>query len=303
MPCCTTTILLTRGPSQETFHGPPPNSWINHLVWDTLRVVLVHLDALASGSANKVAIRVSGLGATALVVYSGSGLSRGCGLNSCLSFDGAASSGLSSTNLLGSLGLVAGLSRLGSRRLRLGVGSVCRGLGGLCLGRSGLLGGLGGGRLLDNRLGLLGLRGLSSGTGLVDDRLAGRGITLEGRELGVVVTLAAADIEEGLGALDLLKGEVGVVGVLEPVESPMATVLECLGEAVALASGRDATVLGTTESLAELRSAAVEDSNTSTRHHKIEVVLTEIASGVSGLNDHGLALDGTGGEGKSKRIS
>lgn len=185
MPCCTTTILLTReDPSQETFHSPPPNSWINHLVGETLRVVLVHLDALASGSARKVAIRVGGLGATALVVHSGSGLSRGCGLNSCLSFDGAASSGLGSTNLLSSLGLVAGLSRLGSSRLRLGVGSVCRGLGGLlCLGRRGLLGSLGRGRLLDNRLGLLGLRGLSSGTGLVDDRLAGRGIALEGREL------------------------------------------------------------------------------------------------------------------------
>jgi hypothetical protein len=195
------------------------------------------------------------------------------------------------------------LGRLGSSRLRLGVRSICWGLGGLLyLGSRGLLGGLGGCRLLDNRLGLLGLRGLSSGRRLVDDRLAGRGITLEGRELGIVVTLAAADIEEGLGALDLLKGEVGVVGILEPVKSPMATVLESLREAVALASGGDATVLGTTESLAELRSATVEDSNTATRHHKIEVVVTEVASSVGGLDDHGLTLDGTGGEGKSKRI-
>jgi hypothetical protein len=304
MPCCTTTILLTReDPSQETFHSPPPNSWINHLVGKTLRVVLVHLDTLASGSARKVTIRVSGLGATALVVHSDSGLSRGRGLNSWLSLDGAASSGLGSTNLLGSLGLVASLSRLGSSRLRLGVRFVCRNLGRLLyLCSRGLLGGLGGRRLLDNRLGLLGLLGLSSGSRLLDSRLAGRGITLIGRELGVVVTLAAADVEEGLGALNLLKGEVGVVGILEPVKSPLATILECLRKAVTLASGGDATVLGTTKSLAELRGATVEDSNTSTRHHKIEVVVTEIASSVGGLDDHGLALDGTGGEGNPKRI-
>lgn len=296
MPCCTTTVLRTReDPSQETFHDPPPNSWINHLVGNALRVVLVHLDTLAAGNAGEVAVRVSGLGAATLVVHSDSGLSGGRGLDSWFSLDGAASSGFGSTDLLGSLGLVASLSRLGSSRLRLGVRSVCWNLGGLLyLGSRGLLGGLGGRRLLDN--------GLSSGSGLLDDRLAGRGITLIGRELGVVVTLAAADVEEGLGALDLLKGEVGVVSVLEPVKSPLATILECLREAVALASGGDATILGTTESLAELRSATVEDSNTSTRHHKIEVVVTEIASSVGGLNDHGLTLDGTGGEGNSKRI-
>lgn len=284
----------------ETFYGLSHNRWIYHLVGDALGVVLILLDTLASSSASEVAVGISGLGTTTLVIGRDNG-----GLCGSVSLGRAASSGFGSTDLLGCLGLVDGLSGLGSSRLG---GDRLVGLG--LLGRlSGLRlsGGLGGG-LLDNRSGILGLlrlSGSSSGGGLLSGAgglgLAGRGITLEGREAGVVVTLASTDVEESLGALDLLKGEVRVVGVLEPVESPVATVLEKLGEAITLASRGDTAVLGTAEGLAELRGAAVEDTDTTAGHHEIEVVVAKITSSVGRLDDHLLALDGTSSEGQTRK--
>jgi hypothetical protein len=283
----------------ETFYGLFHNRWIYQLVGDALRVVLVLLDTLASSSASEVAVGISGLGTTTLVISRDNG-----GLGGRVSLGRAASSGFGSTDLLGCLGLVDRLSGLGSSRLgggRLSSGGLLSGLS-----RLGLSGSLGGG-LLDNRSGILGLLGLSgsgSGGGLLSGAgglgLAGRGIALVGREAGVVITLASTDVEESLGALNLLKGEVRVVSVLEPVESPVATVLEKLGEAITFASGGDTAVLGTAEGLAELRGAAVEDTDTAAGHHEIEVVVAEITSSVGGLDDHLLALDGTTSEGQTR---
>ena len=47
-----------------------------------------------------------------------------------------------------------------------------------------------------------------------------------GRELGVVIPLATGARGELRWALDLLESEVWVVGVLEPVEAPLASWLE-----------------------------------------------------------------------------
>lgn len=142
----------------ETFYGLFHNRWIYHLVGDALRVVLVLLDTLASSSASEVAVGISGLGTTTLVISRDDG-----GLGGRVSLGRAASSGFGSTDLLGCLGLVDRLSGLGSSRLGggrlVGLGLHSR------LSRLGLSGSLGGG-LLDNRSGILGLLGLSgSGSG------------------------------------------------------------------------------------------------------------------------------------------
>lgn len=325
MPCPTMDKLAREmTPFQESAstHEPPSPSYPNTkriylLVGDALSVVLVVLDAGAAGSTGEVAVGVGGLGTAALVPGSDGGLSGGGsrlggrglggGLSSLFSLlgDRAARSGLGGTDLgglgsrrllHGSLGLLGlrsrvldlSLLRVGSRVLDLGLG--VRGLldlGGLLLSGGGLS--------------LLGLDSSLGGGGLAATGAAGgRGVALVSREARVVVADAAADVGESLGALDLLKGEVRVVGVLEPVETPVATVLEELGELVAVASGRDTTVLSTAEAAAaELGGAAIEDTDTTTGHLEIEVVLTEVASGVGGLNNHGLALHGTSSEGET----
>lgn len=326
MPCPTMDKLAREmTPFQESAsaHEPPSPSYPNTkriylLVGNALSVVLVVLDAGAAGSTGEVAVGVGGLGTAALVPGSDGGLSGGGsrlggrGLGGGLSRfsllglgDRAARSGLGGTDLSGlgsrrllhgSLGLLGlrsrvldlSLLRVGSRVLDLGLG--VRGLldlGGLLLSGGGLS--------------LLGLDGSLGGGGLAATGAAGgRGVALVSREARVVVADAAADVGESLGALDLLKGEVGVVGVLEPVETPVATVLEKLGELVAVASGRDTTVLSTAEAAAaELGRATVEDTDTTTGHLEIEVVLTEVASGVGGLDNHGLALHGTSSEGET----
>lgn len=151
----------------ETCYGLSHNRWIYHLVGDALGVVLILLDTLASSSASEVAVGISGLGTTTLVISRDNG-----GLGGSVSLGRAASSSFSSTDLLGCLGLVDRLSGLGSSRLGGGrlVGLGLRsGLGSGGLSGLGLSGSLGRG-LLDNRngiLGLLGLSGSSSGGGLL----------------------------------------------------------------------------------------------------------------------------------------
>lgn len=49
----------------------------------------------------------------------------------------------------------------------------------------------------------------------------------------IVVALAAALLDDGLRARDLLEGDARVVRAAEPVESPVAPSLEGLGEPVA----------------------------------------------------------------------
>lgn len=324
MPCPTMDKLAREmTPFQESAsaHEPPSPSYPNTkriylLVGDALSVVLVVLDAGAAGSTGEVAVGVGGLGTAALVPGSDGGLSGG---GSRLGGRGLGG-GLSGFSLLGNRAARSGLGGtdlggLGSRRLLhgslglLGLRSRVLDLSLLRVGSRVLDLGLGVRRLLDfgglllsgGGLSLLGLDGSLGGGGLAATGAAGGGgIALVSREARVVVALAAADVGESLGALDLLKGEVGVVGVLEPVETPVATVLEKLGELVAVASGRDTTVLSTAEAAAaELGGAAVEDTDTTTGHLEIEVVLTEVASGVGGLDNHGLALHGTSGEGET----
>jgi hypothetical protein len=120
----------------------------------------------------------------------------------------------------------------------------------LLLGSAGSGSGLGrGGR---SRLG----SSLAGGTGLV-----GAGATtVEHRESAVVVADAAGDCDDLLGALDLLELNVGVVGVLEPVKAPLATILEKFGHGVALGAGRDTAISLSREELAKLGGAAVEDA-------------------------------------------
>ena len=122
--------------------------------------------------------------------------------------------------------------------------------------------------------------------------------TLERREHGIVITLASRDVSQRRGALDLLEGEVWVIGVLEPVEAPLAAVLEQLGERVALVAGAD-TAVSLSSQTAPLGGAAVEDADAAAGDLDVEVVVGEVATGVGRLDDHGLASDGAGGEGQT----
>jgi len=102
------------------------------------------------------------------------------------------------------------------------------------------------------------------------------------------------------GAINLLECDIWVVGVLEPVESPVAACLELLGETVAIRARGDTAVLlaPTLRRSTPLGSAGIEDTHTTTGHGKIEVVLSEVTAGVGGLHDHLLAAHGSGREGQ-----
>jgi hypothetical protein len=67
-----------------------------------------------------------------------------------------------------------------------------------------------------------------------------------------------------------------------------------------LGAGADTAVTFTGET-AELRCAAVKDANAASGHLDIEVVLAEVATGVGGLDDHGLAGHRTGCEAQTNQ--
>ena len=90
----------------------------------------------------------------------------------------------------------------------------------------------------------------------------------------------------------------GVVSVVEPVEPPVAAVFEAGGETVALGPRRDASVALAGQALAKLRGTPVKDAHTAAGYLKVELVAGEVAASVGGLDDHGLASDGAGGEGQ-----
>lgn len=123
----------------------------------------------------------------------------------------------------------------------------------------------------------------------------------EGRERRVVVAAAVGAGDDLARALDLLKVEVGVVGVLEPVEAPLAAGLELGRERGALGPAGDAAVLRARQRPAVLARAAVEEADAAARHHQVEVVRAQVAARVGRLHHHGLAADGAGGEGDPGR--
>lgn len=127
---------------------------------------------------------------------------------------------------------------------------------------------------------------------------ASTGWRSEDGELGVIVTLAAGARGELRWALDLLEGEVRVVGVLEPVEAPLAAGLESSREGVALAAGADTAVLSAWQAT-ELALAPVKEADAAAWHVDVEVIGAKITTGTGRLDDHGLASNRARGEGES----
>ena len=117
-------------------------------------------------------------------------------------------------------------------------------------------------------------------------------------ERSIILATAARDAGKLSRALDLLEVERRVVASLEPVESPEATGLDGLGHLLALLARADAAVLGAGEGLAVLRGAAVKEAHAATGHKDIELVVRNVASGVGGLHNHGLAGSRAVGEGE-----
>jgi hypothetical protein len=74
--------------------------------------------------------------------------------------------------------------------------------------------------------------------------------------------------------------------------------LEERGHLVALAARADAAVAFAGDT-AELRRAAVEETDAAAGHLDVEVVAAQIATGVCRLDDHGLAGYGARGEGEA----
>jgi hypothetical protein len=143
--------------------------------------------------------------------------------------------------------------------------------------------------------------GGGAGTGRLADRRAGAaGGDLDGREVAVVVAAASGASDELGWALDLTEAEARVVGVLEPVEAPVAAGLEGVGEPIALVAGRDAAVALAGQT-AELGSASVEDADAAAGDVEIEVVAAKITASAGGLDDHLLASNRTGCEGEPGR--
>jgi hypothetical protein len=123
--------------------------------------------------------------------------------------------------------------------------------------------------------------------------LSGRSI--KHGELRIITPHTARDGRQGTRAADLLERHVGVVRILEPVEAPVAPLLEERGHLVALAARADAAVAFAGDT-AELRRAAVEETDAAAGHLDVEVVAAQIATGVCRLDDHGLAGYGARGE-------
>lgn len=122
----------------------------------------------------------------------------------------------------------------------------------------------------------------------------------EDREARVVGPPAARAGNELGRALDLLEGEVRVVGVLEPIEAPVASGLETGRERGAFAPGADATVLSTGQT-AELPGATVKETDTTARNVQIKMVGSKICAGAGRLNDHCLSCHGARSE--SERVA
>lgn len=110
-------------------------------------------------------------------------------------------------------------------------------------------------------------------------RLPGRIRGDEDGEGRIIVAAAAGTLNQLVRTLDLLEGEVWVVRVVEPVEAPVAAVFEGVGHGLALVAARDAAVLLACDS-AELGGAAVVDAEPAARHEEVEMVGSEVASGV-----------------------
>lgn len=118
---------------------------------------------------------------------------------------------------------------------------------------------------------------------------------LGGREIPIVTASAARDGGDLGRALNLLEVEVRVVRIGKPVKPPEASLLEGLGHLLALFARAHPTILGPGDT-AVLRGAAVEEADAAAGHEDVEVIVGDVAAGVGGLDDHGLAGDGAVGE-------
>lgn len=95
--------------------------------------------------------------------------------------------------------------------------------------------------------------------------------------------------------MNLLEGELRIVGVLEPVEAPLAAGLERGRKGVALAAGADTAVLGAGET-AKLPFATVKQADASAGHVEVEMVGAKITTSTGRLDDQGLARNRTRSE-------
>lgn len=103
------------------------------------------------------------------------------------------------------------------------------------------------------------------------------------------------------GACNFLKRNIWVVRTLEPVESPVTSGLQLLGETITCGARRDTAVLLTpaVSWRTPLARACIVDSDAAAWHGDVEVVLSEVTAGVGGLDDHLLPTEGAGCEGQS----
>lgn len=89
-----------------------------------------------------------------------------------------------------------------------------------------------------------------------------------------------------------------IIGVFEPIEPEVASRLQVFRQLTAFGFAIDSSVSFTPSVIrsAPLRRAPIEDSQTTTRHLQIEMILTQITSGIDRLNHESLALCRTIGE-------
>lgn len=114
---------------------------------------------------------------------------------------------------------------------------------------------------------------------------------------GRVTASAPRDVRDSGRAGNLLEVDRWVVSSLEPIEAPLAAFHERGWKLVALVTVTDTSVLSTAIPATELSRAAVgEPSKSTTGHHNIEVVVSEVTSSVGSLNDHLLARNRSTGE-------
>jgi len=103
--------------------------------------------------------------------------------------------------------------------------------------------------------------------------------------------LALASRDNRLGTLHSDQIHGGIVGVLEPVESEVATILK-LGRQLGTLGSRRHTAVASAPTISwriPLVLAAVEDAHTTTRNLDVEVVGSEVTASVGHLYHHLLA--------------
>ena len=117
---------------------------------------------------------------------------------------------------------------------------------------------------------------------------------------GIVVAATLGSVHQRFGTLDSHQLHVGIVRILKPVESEVASTLQLRGQLRALGGTGHSSVArapAVVWSIPLVR-ASVEYAHSTTGYLQVKVIGAQVTAGVAHLNHHLLARHWAGGEGQ-----